>query len=731
MNLIKLKKLANARQFNDLEDLWPDALIDEEVALAHLLPIIGQVRRLGELERAETLLQLMLTLVEEKDGKGARLETAIASAEYLPASTYLRRELKQLYQANHADYEHLSGLLNVLLDESVSLPAGVESVGRYLRLRPGAFFSDRSHLEPGLVVAVDDSNAELKVSYSGRHETMIPDQITEVIILPEDHFPSLIIYRPEELRAIADENPEDFMMIALASTRNLSCSYRDLRKSVVTLMGETAWAGWWKRARPLLKKSARLDVVGGTQPTFRVLKQERSYEERVREQFEGLADPEEKLDFVLDHLQGIRKEKDADTDLLVAMGNAAARQAGQLLEKDPVLTLACLAVHSAVAERGVPVVEMNPQAAAAVLARVAEPDLMPTRLNDRLLQAVLEFLRKTLPDDWARTWGKILPRTGRMVCDHMSRELLAAGENEILAEALTAVLEHPTASPDVICWLWRSRHADSKTAVTLLALPGLDTGRVLFGLLELMDATGRMTALSDDKRLRKVIDQAQEALALQGGEPIRRYIAEIDKPAARAFKERIEVSGGLRPSTRTSLLTFLRGAHTEIFVESAKPWEEDVYYTTESGLTRRQGELDHLVKDALPAVAKQIGEAASHGDLSENAEYTAALEKRDQITSTATRIETELAKAKVIDAEMTQTVFVNIGTRVLARDLVSGLEESFVFLGVWDSAPEDGVLSYKAPLALAFMGNRVGDQVEFGDEGERRRWEIVAVEPAL
>ena len=246
-----------------------------------------------------------------------------------------------------------------------------------------------------------------------------------------------------------------------------------------------------------------------------------------------------------------------------------------------------------------------------------------------------------------------------------------------------------------------------------------------------MDATGRMTALSDDKRLRKVIDQAQEALELQGGEPTRHYITEIDKSAARAFKERVEASGGLRPSTRTSLLTFLRGAHSEIFVESARPWEEDVNYTTESGLTRRQGELDHLVQNALPAVAKQIGEEASHGDLSENAEYTAALEKRDQITSTATRIENELAKAKVIEIEMTRTDFVNIGTRVHMRDLVSGRDESLAFLGVWDSAPENGVLSYKAPLALAFMGSRVGDQVEFGNEGERRRWEIVSIEPAI
>ncbi len=731
MNLIKLKKLANARQFNDLEAVWPEALVDEEIELEELIPVVGQVRRLGEPERAETLLQLLCDAAEAADGPDARLAAARASAEHLPASAKLRAELKRLYAALNTDYEALPGLLNTLLPDGTALPECVALVDRYLRLRPGAFFSDRGHLEPGTVVEVEPGAARLTVSFSGRHETIGPDEVAQVIILPPEHFPSLLLYRPDELNALAQDDPEAYVLKQLASTRDQSCSYRDLRKSVVQLRGEKAWTGWWKKARPVLKKSTRLDVGSGTQPVFRVLKEERSYEERVREQFLALKEPEAQLTFALDHLAAARKEKETDTELLAEMGNTAARQAGQFLESDPVLTLSCLAVHHAVAKQGVEVAKMNPKAAAAVVARIKDPGLMPTRLGDRMLQAVLEFVRDALPDDWMGIWGRILPRTGRMVCDHMARELLAKDQVQVLADALAVVLNRPTASPDVLCWLWRARLADTRNARTLAELPGLGTGAVIEALLELMDATGRMTALSDDKRLRKTIESAQETMALQDGRPVRDHIDTLDKAGARALKERIEAASGLPPSTRTTLLTHLRGAHPEIFVESAKPWEEDVYYTTESGLTRRQGELDHLVQDALPAVAKQIGEAASHGDLSENAEYTAALEKRDQITSNATRIEGELAKAKVIEPEMTRTQFVNIGTRVTMRDLDSGEETAYAFLGVWDSDPDNRILSYKAPLALAFMGSVPGDVVEYGEDGDRRRWEVLTVEAAI
>jgi transcription elongation GreA/GreB family factor len=94
-------------------------------------------------------------------------------------------------------------------------------------------------------------------------------------------------------------------------------------------------------------------------------------------------------------------------------------------------------------------------------------------------------------------------------------------------------------------------------------------------------------------------------------------------------------------------------------------------------------------------------------------------------------MEKELAKAELITAEMAATRFVNVGSRVVVRDLVSGAEETYTFLGMWDSNPEKGILSYKAPLALAFMGSEPGDQVEFGEEGHRRRWEVLTVESGL
>jgi transcription elongation factor GreA len=731
MNLLKLKKLANAGQFDELAELWPEIVTDPEAERDMLLRIVGQVRRLGAPEQSDKLLAAVLHQRQEKNGKADRLETCRMAAEYLPESELLRRELRNLYNEVHGDYDQTSALTGRLIGDHQKLGQAVDRMERFLALKPGGFFSDRSHLEPGMVESVDGENGVLSVTFAGRSETLDIEAVDDVIILPADHFPSMLRYRPDELRALADDDPEAFVTQALQSTRDRQCSYKDLRKHVTQLKEESGWAGWWKKARPILRTSHRLELKGVSQPTFRLLRRERSYEDRIRETFQRLKEPVEILDCVLDYIDELGKKRAADSELLVEMGNKAARQAGPLLKTDPSMTLACMAVHARVAEMGAPVVKLNPKAAAGVLGKIKEPNQLPAHLGDRLLNVVLSFVRSSVPDGWADFWSEVMPRCGRMMSDMIARELLAADRHESLGRALVRVLDHPTASPAVACWLWRARHADTKQAAVLRELPGIDTARCLDAMLKLVDATGRMSAVSDDKRLRTVLDQAVETLTLYDSKPIQDLVSDMDVTAARDLKNQLDSSDGLRASLRASVTAMLRNAYPEIYVEAARPWEEDVFYTTEAGLQRRQNELEELVSVELPAVAKQIGEAASHGDLSENAEYTAALEKRDQITSNATRIEGELVKAKVIEPEMTTTDFVNVGTRVTARDLETGKDETYAFLGVWDSDPDNHVLSYRAPLAMAFMGRKVSDQVEYGEEGDKRRWEILEVGPAL
>jgi transcription elongation factor GreA len=739
--LIKLGKLANSQKYEALEEAWLAAVEAGDPAPGDLLPIAGQIGRQGQTERAESLLGILLGSVEQKSGPVAALMIARVAARQLPVSVLLRKELTRLYPLVHPEYSELAQLLERLFEQGTPLDEAVVATDAYLHLRPGAYVADRTIIEPGIVEEVNSKTGVLTVSYDGRHQEYGVNKVLELVPLPADHFRALALYAPERLRGLAESEPVEFVLLALQTAKEAQIGYRDLKSVVTRLLGEKAWVAWWKEAKLALKRAPLVALSSGSQPRVRLLKEESRYEDRIRLRFDHLKSPTARLELVLAYLDetsgnvisaSARQEDGfaADLELLAHLGNGAAKMAVAALKTNAALALAALAVHAEVAERGVDVARPNPRAATQVLAHLEDPALLVEALPEGLLLRTLEYLRRALPDGWPTVWSAVLVRAGRRVTDVMVRGLLRSGHQSELTAALEQVVERPTVSPEALCWLWRTWHSGG-LGERLSALGSISNARMLTALLNLADAAGRYHAVSGDERHRRAIDSVRQALALQNGDPVRAIFDAATPEDAARYKSMIASNSGLAAAGRSQLLNLLRARHADLFLEDLRPWREDAVYTTEVGLRERQAQLDAIIKIDIPAVARQIGEAAAFGDLSENAEYTAALEKRDQLTSRATRMEEELSRAQIITSEMANSPFVSVGTRVTARELSTSAEESYTFLGPWDADPEQGILDYKAPLSLAFMGKKPGEEVVYGEGDAERRWEVLRIVPAV
>ncbi len=246
------------------------------------------------------------------------------------------------------------------------------------------------------------------------------------------------------------------------------------------------------------------------------------------------------------------------------------------------------------------------------------------------------------------------------------------------------------------------------------------------------EAIGHLHGVAGEDRHLKVLEAARADLVIDGAQPVVEIIRSASSAEAQRLKDLTIDNLGLPPSLRSRLRHMLRGEHPELFTEIARPWEDEtVLYSSDHGMRQRQEQLTHIIEVGIPEVARQIGEAASFGDLSENSEFTAALEKRDQLASRATTMETELKMARAIGHDLSRSPHANIGTRVTALNVVTGEDDVFTFLGPWDGDADRKILFYRAPLALAFMGRKVGETVTYGEGLDRREWQIKAIEPAV
>jgi transcription elongation GreA/GreB family factor len=161
---------------------------------------------------------------------------------------------------------------------------------------------------------------------------------------------------------------------------------------------------------------------------------------------------------------------------------------------------------------------------------------------------------------------------------------------------------------------------------------------------------------------------------------------------------------------------------TQNMITGAQAEEGDTSLTVSwPSMEKRKAELDHLVAKEIPQNLRDINIAKEQGDLRENAGFKAAKEHQRVLQRRRVEMERDLARARGTDFENPNTAQVSIGTVATVRH-GDGSAEIFTILGAWDSAPEHGIVSYKAGIGQALLGAAQAAVVELpGEHGEARK----------
>jgi transcription elongation factor GreA len=97
------------------------------------------------------------------------------------------------------------------------------------------------------------------------------------------------------------------------------------------------------------------------------------------------------------------------------------------------------------------------------------------------------------------------------------------------------------------------------------------------------------------------------------------------------------------------------------------------YYTAE-GLKKLRAELSQLKDVERVKASKAIGEARDKGDLSENAEYDAAKEAQGMLEMRISKLEDQLAGARVIDESKMDNSKILVLSIVKIKNQTNGME---------------------------------------------------------
>ncbi len=137
-----------------------------------------------------------------------------------------------------------------------------------------------------------------------------------------------------------------------------------------------------------------------------------------------------------------------------------------------------------------------------------------------------------------------------------------------------------------------------------------------------------------------------------------------------------------------------------------------------------QEELDSLEEELHFKLPKEIQHAREFGDLRENAEYKAALERQSIVKVRIGQIRQRLSEVDSIDLSKIPTDRVAYGSKVVLFDFEKEEKITYKLVTSEESDPDNGMISTVSPIGQALMGKEEGDEVKVKTPNGWRSFEI-------
>jgi transcription elongation factor GreA len=138
-------------------------------------------------------------------------------------------------------------------------------------------------------------------------------------------------------------------------------------------------------------------------------------------------------------------------------------------------------------------------------------------------------------------------------------------------------------------------------------------------------------------------------------------------------------------------------------------------------------EIEQLSHELNVVIPQAIAQAVEMGDLRENSEYKAALERQQFVQARLGQLHLRLSQVSHLTAEDTPTHLVGLGSRVTVLDLDTDQREDFMVVLAEMMDIEAGHISLASPLGRALKGRQVGEEIELRLPRGQRRLRVLSI----
>ena len=142
-------------------------------------------------------------------------------------------------------------------------------------------------------------------------------------------------------------------------------------------------------------------------------------------------------------------------------------------------------------------------------------------------------------------------------------------------------------------------------------------------------------------------------------------------------------------------------------------------------LDQLSGECRNLERELRIDLPREIKAALAMGDLKENAEYHAALERQAYVKARIGQLRARLSELGAVNMAMIPRDRVSLGSQVGLLDLDTDNEIRYELVVPELAESRDGLISVASPIGKGLMGKKVGDEVSIKIPSGTKNYEIL------
>lgn len=530
-------------------------------------------------------------------------------------------------------------------------------------------------------------------SFEKAFKTLLP--------IGKDHFYARRFGDPDKLEEEARQNPSEVIRMLLRDLGPKTAS--EIKEELCELVIPTQdWNRWWQTARGRLKKDTKIESPKDLKEPFILRAEEMPHEVSLHKALDAKPGVSATIQMVYTFLRDFPetlRNQEFKISLQARMKELMEQEINESQRLQILLILDDLKIEKLADHISKMVADMQE-----ITSVIRNMEVMTFQ------KLALQYVQKARPD-WREIFFDLLYAVDQnLLRDFILNELDTPETRDALKQKLNALLIHPLSYPDIFVWYFQ-KIIDKKSK-----LPFADPeGRNSFfeGLLILLDHLEQKSQYRDmAKKIIGIITAdrykiVREIMQHSSIEEVKEYLLLATKCETLTDHD-IKILHSLGEVVHPSLARLRKE-------KDRNQTEENTIWTTQEGYQKVQQRILQIATVETVHNAKEIETARALGDLRENAEFKAALERRDRLQSELKFLSDQIARARIVNTEDVPVDEVGIGSVVHCRDS-KGEHQKFTLLGPWDADAELRILSFQSKLAQTMKGKTTGDKFEFQGE---------------